>query len=211
MLDASIHSALEHHQPDTRLGAHGCGCNGEIEAPSTAKALISPHNGPAWCAVLTNPQAERWAEANLRRLGYVVFLPLARIQRRDPVIRSQFHNILVPLFSRYLFALHDPRESWRPIYETPGVHSVLRNAATICYARPGAVEALQATEAARRCAEPPGERKRPGDALQFIHGPFRGLDCIVVAAYRHHAQVSAVVMGALRTVTAPLSWLAERT
>lgn len=211
MLDASIHPALERRQPDTRLGAHGCGCNGATEARPASKPLTSLQSGPGWCAVLTNPQAERWAEANLRRIGYAVFLPLARIQRRDPVIRSQFHNILVPLFSRYLFALHDPRESWRPIYETPGVHSVLKTNATLCYARPGAVEALQASEAARRCAEPPGGRKRPGDALQFAHGPFRGLDCIVVAAYRHHAQVSAIVMGALRTVTAPLSWLAERT
>ena len=210
MLDASIHSALEHNQPE-RLGAHGCGCNGAAEAHSAPKPLLSLPSGPAWCAVLTNPGAERWAEANLRRIGYVVFLPLARIQRRDPVIRSHFHNILVPLFSRYLFALHDPRESWRPICETPGVHSVLKNAATLCYARPGAVEALQATEAARQCAEPASGRKRPGDALCFAHGPFRGMDCIVVAAYRHHAQVNAVVMGALRTVTAPLSWLAERT
>src|SRR5215469_2871571 len=59
--------------------------------------------GSYWAVVQTHPQAERWAETNLRRQGYPTLLPLMRVRRRDRVLRSLFHTVEVPLFPGYCF------------------------------------------------------------------------------------------------------------
>lgn len=78
----------------------------------------------SWYAVLTRPQAESTALANLLRQGYEAYLPRCRVRvsharRREIVLR--------PLFPRYLFAgLDHAVKPWRPIRSTFGVAGLVQ-------------------------------------------------------------------------------------
>jgi transcriptional antiterminator RfaH len=76
-----------------------------------------------WVLLYTKPQAESWAEINLRRQGYATLLPRVRS-------RSTF----VPLFSRYLFAAYAANQRIEPLRSTRGVHSIVH-----CGERPARV------------------------------------------------------------------------
>lgn len=192
MLDAPVTADL---QPQVAPGRHDhtrCYCNG------------------GWCVARTHPQAERWADANLRRSGYPTYLPLVAVQRRDRAIRALLHTIHVPLFPGYVFVAHDPRTSWRPIYETPGIRSMVRNGSQLQYARPGAVEALQAAEALRAWPLLPGAAWRPGAACRLRAGPFAGQEAVVAAVRADRITISVMCLGALRSVVVPAEWLDRR-
>src|SRR5215472_13998046 len=78
----------------------------------------------SWYAVLTRPQAESAALANLLRQGYEAYLPRCRV-RVSHARRRQI--VLRPLFPRYLFAGIDRTSMrWRPILSTFGVTDVVR-------------------------------------------------------------------------------------
>jgi len=166
----------------------------------------------AWAVVHTHPQAERWAHTNITRVGYEAYLPLAMVRRRDPVIHSRWHEVLAPLFSRYLFVRLGASDPWTPIRYAPGVRSLLLAQDSRPATVPASdVEALQATEAARQHIRPPATRYAPGHALRFTAGPFSGIDCVVARTHHAQAVVACIVMSALRNVTVPLEWLGERT
>jgi transcription antitermination factor NusG len=130
MLDAAPPCRLETHEPVSR---DHLGCYGNS-------------NRIGWIVAQTHPQAEFWAEANLQRRGYLVFLPLYATKRRDGRT-AHTTSILAPLFSGYLFVRYDSSEPRRPIRETPGVRDVIRCGAEVQWVNAGAVEALQAGEA----------------------------------------------------------------
>ena len=162
-----------------------------------------------WAVVRTHRQAERWVESSLQRMGYEVYLPLALVRRKDPVTPTIVRDALVPLFSRYLFVAlgHDP---WTPIRYTPGVRCLLTaDSGRPHMVRAGDIEALQAGEAFRRCPPPAAPSPRPGDALRFTQGPFRGTDCLVVAVRQRIIRVSAMLCG-LCVIAAPPEWLGAR-
>jgi transcription antitermination factor NusG len=127
-------------------------------------------------------------------------LPLYAHTAPDRATPSLRHRILVPLFPRYLFVLHDQADLWRPIRETPGVNAVLTSGNQIQWVRKGVVEALQAGEE-RPAADPPD---RPAMALRrrvrVARGIFAG-HCGVVTTVEHEAVVVAVLfLGQLRKV-----------
>jgi transcription antitermination factor NusG len=193
MLDASHNPALCPTQPDAFHARNDAPCCGN------------------WGVCYTHPGAERWANDNLTRAGYRTFLPLATVTRRDRVLRSLRHTIQIPLFPRYLFIQHDNPDLWRPIRETPGVHSVLQCANRMQYARAGAVEAVEAA-LALAAASPPRETAQwaPGDAVALAAGPFVGHPAVVLSVRRDTAHVSVMLFGALRQVQAPVAWLTAR-
>ena len=67
-----------------------------------------------WVLLYTKPHAEIWAEANLRRQGFVTLLP--RVRRRGG---------FAPLFPRYLFAASRPGQPTEPLRHTRGVSYVV--------------------------------------------------------------------------------------
>jgi transcription antitermination factor NusG len=140
---------------------------------STAAALASDNwsdyhqcysiRAPRWAVVYTHPQAERWADSNLTRRGYVTYLPLAAVRVRDRVTPSMLHTVQRPLFSRYLFIrFNHLADSWSPIRDTPGVLDLVRSGPDVHYAPEAAVSVLQAGEAARRCQVPETTQWAPG-------------------------------------------------
>ncbi len=170
---------------------------------------------PRWFCAQTHPQAERWAAANLRQSGYPVYLPMCAVLRRDRVTRSMTRPIEVPLFTGYLFAKLAPTEPWTPVFHTPGVARLVgagRGKPDMVPA--GLVEALQATEGARRCETPANSQNRsrwlPGAAVRLSDGAFAGHDAAVLRVEREVAVVALVCFGAMREAIVALDILAPR-
>jgi transcription antitermination factor NusG len=165
---------------------------------------------PRWAVAQTHPQAEHFANTNLQRSGYQTYLPLHTIQRRDRSIPTLMHAVVVPLFTRYLFVAHDNPDLWRPIRETPGIASVITAGGKVQYARPGAVEAVQAAQAFAATQPPETSQWHLGDAVAPRVGPFAGLPGVVLAAQGENATVGILFLGQLREVVYPFDALVER-
>ena len=183
--------------PDTRLDHH------ELVAKP-------PECRGNWAVAQTRPQAERWAQSNLRRLGYETYLPLITVRRRDRAIRSLWHRVEIPLFPSYLFVQHCNPDLWRPIREAPGVQCVLLCGNRIQYARAGAVEALRADEALRAAQPPETSQWHPGAAVAVTAGAFFGHPAVIAAVTRKSAIITILIFGSPRNVTVPLSCLTRR-
>ena len=180
------------------------------EQPEVDSDLGCSSNATAWACVYTHPQAERWASQNLQAAGYRPYLPLVAVRVRDRVVPSMFHVKQAPLFPRYLFLPFDHRgQSWTPIREVPGVISLLHTKAGVQYVTPGAVEALQASEAARAVL-PESTLWQAGAACRVALGPFQGREAVVVEATDTRAVVVMLVFGGLREVTVNVEALASR-
>jgi transcription antitermination factor NusG len=165
---------------------------------------------PRWAVAQTHPQAEHFANSNLQRSGYQTYLPLHTIQRRDRVVPTLVHDVVVPLFTRYLFVAHDNPDLWRPIRETPGIASVITAGGKVQYARPGAVEAIQAAQAFAATQPPETSQWRPGDAVAPRVGPLVGLPGVVLAVEGENAVVGILFLGQLREVVYPFDALVSR-
>src|SRR4029077_9681101 len=169
--------------------------------------------GPRWHVVATHSQAERRATHNLAQQGYETYLPMVTVRRRDAAIRSLLHRVEIPLFPGYAFVRFDAaRDPWRPITNTPGVYSLLRSTSTgLPEPCPeAAVDALRASEAARRTLPPPGAAWSPGAACKAQHGPFQGHEAVVIALNGDKATIALPMFGSLREVTMPIDWLTSR-
>src|SRR5215469_15530779 len=135
-------------KPDTRLDRADPG-------PFHARNARPRYSIRPWACVYTHPQAEAWAQTNLQRAGYETLLPLMRVRRRDRVVRSLWHIVERPLFSRYLFVRFDHTEaSWSPIRAAPGVRDILRDRDKVLYAPEAVVSALQARYGAWKPSSP---------------------------------------------------------
>jgi len=167
---------------------------------------------PRWAVVYTHPQAERWANSNLTRRGYVTYLPLAAVRVRDRVTPSMLHTVQRPLFSRYLFIrFNHLADSWSPIRDTPGVLDLVRSGPDVHYAPEDAVSALQAGEAARRCLTAENTSWAPGTPCSLRKGyALEGLPAVVLSVHRDQATVAIMMLGHLRNVSVNLDCLKAR-
>ena len=191
-LDAAVNECVATQPGDLR-----CDCN-------------SPRSG--WIVAVTHPQAETWADSNLQRRGYRCFLPRYATKRRDPVLRTLTRIVIAPLWPGYLFVHHDSRDSWRPIYETPGVRSVLKTRDQIQWANAGDVSVLQASEASRRSIAPPGASWAPGMPCSPVAGtPFAGHPAVVTEILSgNRAMIALLLFGELRQVSVDVDSLVAR-
>lgn len=168
------------------------------------------YGNAGWAVAATHPQAELWANANLRHRGYRTYLPVHAVRRRDPTLRTLSRIVDAPLFPGYLFVWFDPRDPWRPIRETPGVRHLIHCGSQVQYAPEAAVAALQAGEAARRMPPTRESLYRPGAACRLDYGPCQGLDAVVLSVSGDRALVSLMMLGALRQVAVALDCLRLR-
>jgi len=149
-----------------------------------------------WAVAHTHSGAEQWAEAGLNRAGYETYLPvyvaLTGVQRR---VTSR------PLFPRYLFFALPPGRGWVAARYTPGVHKLCTTGGRPNRVPEGAVEALQATEAARRQLPAPFDVWRPGAPCRLANGsPLDGIDAVVRSVDGHNVRVHVLMFGELRDV-----------
>lgn len=166
---------------------------------------------PAWACVHTYPQAEYFAEANLRAKGYETWLPLVRIRRRDRVVRTMWHNVEVPAYSRYVLVLHRPDEPWTPIRYTEGIRDLVKVGSRPAHASDMAVKALRSLlETSLHSGERQDTGFAPGTPLRWITGALKGLDAIALNSNTVRTTVSVIMLGQLRTLVVPTASLAPR-
>lgn len=179
--------------------------SGTCSAPPSA---AQPCRSIPWACVYTHPQAERWADSQLRLRGYQTWLPLVTVTRRDRVVRSMRHRVEVPAFPRYLFVRFDAASaSWSPIRATPGVSDLVRCGANVAYASPDALEACQTALEARPHQD---GKMTVGTAVACSQGPLRGCQAVVTAIHGNRASVAVMMLGHLREVAVSLDNLTSR-
>jgi transcriptional antiterminator RfaH len=121
------------------------------------------------------------------------------------------HHVIRPLFPRYLFLQFDHlAESWSPVRATPGVLDLIRSGSELHYANAGAVEALEATQDARRSQPPEISQWASGAPCALRYGPCAGLPAVITAVTRETATIAIMMLGHLRNVSVPLDCLAPR-
>ncbi len=189
-LDAHVSTRVATHQPDPRCYSI------------------------RWACVYTQPQAERWAEANLRTAGYRVWFPTHVVQQRDRVTPTIRRPVIAPLFPRYGFIAFDHRDtSWSPIRDTPGVVDLVRCGTLPAYTHDTAVAALRSTldavEALAAATTQKTPQWAPGDAVAVTRGSFSGhRGALLRPLTRGRAVVMLLLFGELREVTVPIADLA---
>lgn len=139
---------------------------------------------PRWACVRTHPQAERWAQANLNRLGYRTWLPIITYRRRDRVVRTLWHDEEAPAFGPYVFLRHTPGSPTTPIRYAPGVMALLKSGDNPAYTSDMAIEAAQkALETALHHGALPPPHPTPfwpvGTPCRLVDGQLLGMDAIV--------------------------------
>jgi transcription antitermination factor NusG len=192
MLDVAPHTRLDADSPHDHLGCYG----------------NSPRSG--WIVACTHPQAERWADANLRRNGYRTYLPLVTVRRRDPVLHTLTRIIQRPLFAGYIFVHYDSRDPRRPIRETPGVRDLIRCGNQIKWASDASVEAVRSAEAVAAVQLPLTVQWAPGTPVAVANGMFNNVPAVVLSVGRDMALVALMMFGHLREVAVQLDCLRPR-
>lgn len=97
-----------------------------------------------WFVVQTQIQKELYAQQELKKQGYEVYLPRFKKTRRHA---RKVDTVLAPLFPRYLFVSFDPEsDPWRRINGTRGVSYLLTNDEKPCLLSSSLVESLKAQE-----------------------------------------------------------------
>jgi transcriptional antiterminator RfaH len=160
--------------------------------------------GSYWAVAQTHPQAERWAVANLQRQGYVTFLPLCLVRRRDRVTPTLWHTVEAPLFAGYLFVTVD--RHWAPIAHTRGVRRLLMADAMPAIVANAEIRALEAVQA----LPAPPTPWEAGTPCSLAYGALAGAQAVVLDVHGEHATVAVLLFGALRQVVAPVAWLVAR-
>jgi transcriptional antiterminator RfaH len=185
MLDAATTAALASYNPTDHLG---CGSH-----------------QTTWICCQTHPQAERWADVNLRRQGFTTYLPLVTVTRRDRVLPTIARRVEVPLFRSYLFVDLDT-DHWTPIQHTRGVARVLLTNGKPGIVAEAAVDALRAA-----CANPaPDHHWAPGTPCTPLLGPMAGLPAVVLHIHRDTATIGLMFLGQLQQISMNVDCLTGR-
>lgn len=132
-----------------------------------------------WYSVWCKPRQEAWAEENLKRQNFHVYLPRIRIRR---LLRRQWIHIVEPLFPRYLFIQIDLlRLSVAPVRSTRGVVGLLRFGREPAVV-PGAVidALLQREDPACGLRQDSHTLLCAGDAIKLVDGALAGMEGIFV-------------------------------
>ena len=165
---------------------------------------------PRWAVLATYPQAEAWAESNLRQRGYTPFLPRYTARIRDRTTPTLTRTVIRPLFPGYIFCQHDPRDPWRPIRYCPGIRANLIGGLGVQYARAGDVEAVQAAQAQPAPIDQPDATRRVGAAVAPASGPFAQHQGVVLEIRGNRAVLAMLLFGELRQVLVDVSSLVAR-
>ena len=137
-----------------------------------------------WYVIHTKPRQEQRALENLQRQGFEAWLPMIELEK---VRRSRLTKVTEPMFSRYLFIRLDTTQTnWSPIRSTLGV-SKLVSFGNVPAAVPDAlIDMLRESPPLT-----PQRLMNPGDEVQLVDGPLRGLRGIY---QQHDGEARAMVL-----------------
>jgi transcription antitermination factor NusG len=167
--------------------------------------------GCYWAVCQTHPQAEFWGRSNLIRQGFKAYCPTYITRRRDRALPTLWHQVEAPLFTGYIFVNLGDNEPWFAIRRTPGIRQIMLSSFANPHHVPhGVVEALQATQAARRSADAGRTSWAPGTACRLAAGPMRGHDAVVIGTRDGRTLVGVMCFGAMREVAVATDCLIAR-
>lgn len=185
---------------------------GAIQAGVDAEALLSPDCGRdaapslTWAVAHTHPNREAWAADNLGRAGYVPYFPTHAVLTGAPPRLT--HR---PLFRSYVFIGLEPGQGWVAARYVGGVRKLCMAGDRPNRVPRGAVEALQATEGARRAPPLAGSVWPPGTACGLGNGsPLDGIDAVVRSVDGDNCSVQVLMFGELRDVNVKVKCLVLR-
>lgn len=157
--------------------------------------VIAP--GVQWYCARTGLNAEDLADASLRELGFVVFLPRElRLGRRRNGVAAP--SRMLPLFPRYLFVQLDLQQAgWRAVYSARGIDWLFCSAPERPMPVPqAAIDLVLAQCAPNGVIYPPSPRVPyapipRGAKVQILDGPFAGF--VGVCQLSHAKRVALLV------------------
>lgn len=130
---------------------------------------VEPPGAPRWYAVRSLPRREHHASLNLRKQGFLSFLPCHRRSRRHA---RKIDTVLAPLFPGYLFVRLDlGRDRWRSVNGTLGVSGLVMQGDGPAPVPRGIVEALEQRCDARGVMTS-FEELSAGQSVRIIAGAF---------------------------------------
>lgn len=158
-----------------------------------------PADSRRWFCVQSHPQAERWADENLRRQGYETLLPVHDVRVRDRVTRTMTHIVERPYLPGYLFARFDrDRDPWGPICHTRGVKRLFMSAGYRPVPVPQAyMDRLIADAPARRILRADAGRGEnlTGEHLRISEGAFAEYEGLCAVGEKERVRVLITLMG----------------
>jgi transcriptional antiterminator RfaH len=134
----------------------------------------SAHSKP-WYVIRTKPHQEDIAVLNLRNMAVEVFYP--RVKEKK-VIRRKQREVIGPLFPGYLFGHFDLSTQYHSVKYARGVRNIVAFGGVPTPVDHEVVESIRAREQEEGLIilrQPP---LKPGDPVEILEGPFRGLVAI---------------------------------
>jgi transcription antitermination factor NusG len=152
---------------------------------------------PVWCVIAFWGQAEISGTRELTREGYETCLPLQAIRRQDPVIKSMWHTVRIPLFSGYGFIRLTQAQSREPVTSIRGVREVLRRPDGKAAWVPDALIEKLVEDAPRRLelAKQHGPVLDAGSGVRIKDGTFEGHRGVVIQCDGINTQVEIEMFG----------------
>ena len=157
-----------------------------------------------WYVIQSKPRQEAKACQELQKQGYEVFLPTIEVEKVVGGQRIQKEEVL---FSRYLFIqLNQTDSNWGPIRSTRGVSGLVRFGALVPSLSSEQLNAMKDWVGHL----PKKEYFLPGQLLEIIAGPFRGMQGIFeklvkTASGEERAIVLFELLGKTQQISAPLA------
>jgi len=134
---------------------------------------------PAWRLIHTKPHQELIAADNLKRQGYIVYLPL--LNHRKQRGGKQVY-VRKPLFPRYLFIyLTAGLDDWGPIRSTIGVSSLVRFGMEPARVPEDLITNIKSREGEDGCHHEHVQELKEGDKIRITDGAFSGYEAIFQA------------------------------
>jgi len=130
----------------------------------------------SWYLLVTKPQSEFKAQANLLRQGYKTYLPLVQTSRRrngKNIKRTE------AFFPRYLFInLDKETDNWSPIRSTIGVAGMVRFGGMPAVVPENMITNLKRNENEFGLQSLEKKELELGDTVDIIGGPFEGCKAV---------------------------------
>lgn len=147
-------------------------CLAATQAQQTSGSTSCDASPPSWYLVQSRPNQLERAQENLARQGYTTFLPryTKKCVRRGRLVKHD-----AALFPNYLFIrLNRWSDNWYPLRSTRGVSRLVTFGADPLAIPDRLIDAIR--ERVKQHGVQPAFK--PGETVELIDGPFRGLNAI---------------------------------
>lgn len=128
-----------------------------------------------WYAVYTKPKKEYWAKENLENQNITTYLPLYKKTKRA---RERRIETISPFFPGYLFINTHKAQNIRSVRYTRGVIRIINDGENPIPVPEKVIEEIKSREDEKGLIRMNNGNFMPGQKVQILDGPFRGVSAI---------------------------------